>query len=122
MFLLRRRKSDISERMSAAYEALHVDDKGRKLNWCQNDEQRYRLCVLWAEQARDGYYQGMRESVSDMMLSEDRRYRHCDVEVRRSIGERKWSTSLKAKELIGLEQMYVRWASQYKAGPESRPR
>lgn len=118
--ILWRRRGNTHDRARAAEAALSVEDKGAKLNWCQTDDQRYRLCVLWAEQARDGYYQGLRESVADMMLSNDLRYKYVSIEVRRSIGERKWSISFKAQELIGLEQMYSRWASQYKAGPESR--
>lgn len=114
------RRAYLEDLYQAASMAIRVEDKGGKLNRCRNDDERYRLCVQWAEEARDGYYQGMRESVSDMMLSKDRRYKYMSVEARRKIGERKWSTCFKAKELIGIEQMYSRWASQYKAGPESR--
>lgn len=121
--ILWRRKQKAAEavaRALAAADALAAQDKGMKLNACADDDARYRLCVLWAEQARDSYYQGLRETIADMLLSTDRRYKHMPAEVRTAIGERKWGASLKAKEIIGLEQMYSRWASQYKAGPESR--
>lgn len=116
----RSRDASTGIRVDAALRELRKDDKGQMLNRCVDDDARYRMCVRWAEQSRDGYYQGLRESISDMLLSNDRRYRHMSVEVRTIIGERKWVCSLKAKGLIGLEQMYSRWASQYKAGPESR--
>ena len=92
-------------------------DKGAILNRCPNDVARRSLCLQWAGEARDAYYEGRRVAIEDMLLSKDRRYRHMSVEVRMKIGEMKWSKSLTCKEIVDLEQMYGRWASMYSGGP-----
>lgn len=99
---------------------LEDEDKGAALNRAADDAERYRLCIRWAEQARDDFYAGRRETIAAVVSSRNRKYRHYPYDVRVSIGERVWGNSLKAKEFVGLEQMYARWASQYAGGPESR--
>lgn len=113
-------KPDYAALDVAAQDILQQEDKGAILNRAANDDERYRLCVGWAERARDDFYAGRRATIAAVVASRDRKYRHYDYAVRAAIGERRWAISVQAKDLIGLEQMYSRWASQYKAGPESR--
>lgn len=119
-----RRKWQYDQYDQAVLDALdrlaEEKDKGQQLNACANDVERRSLCLQWAGQMRDAYYQGRRESIQDMLLSKEYRYRHMSPAVRMKIGEIKWSKSLRAKELIGMEQMYSRWAIQYAGGPGSK--
>lgn len=102
-------------------EAIRQDiDKGQLLSHADNDTERYRMCIRWAEEARDNFYAGRRETIARVVASRDLRYRQYGRDVRVSIGERLWGNSVKAREYVGLEQMYARWASQYATGPESR--
>lgn len=104
-----------------ALQALRAEDhKGVLLDRCRSDVGRRSLCLQWAGAARNAYYEGRRQSMADMILSTDRRYRHMDAATRAKIGELKWGKSLMAKELIGLEQMYSRWAVQYAGTVEEK--
>lgn len=116
----RLREPDYDTLDKQAQAILADEDKGAILNRAANNEERYKLCVKWAEQARDDFYAGRRETIAAVVSSRNRKYRHYPYAVRVSIGERIWGNSLKAKEFVGLEQMYSRWAAQYKAGPEHR--
>jgi hypothetical protein len=94
--------------------------KGQLLDDCANDVERRSLCLQWAGQARNAWFQGRRESIQDMLMSKDRRYKYMSVETRKKIGEIKWSKSIQAKELASVEQMYSRWAVQYAGGPGAK--
>lgn len=116
----RRQTGTLSLAIQEAYsEVKHKPDKGQILNACTTDVDRRSFCLQWAGEARDAYYQGRRESIQDLLLSRDPRYKYMDAETRMRIGEMKWGKSLQAKEIIGLEQMYSRWAIQYAGGPGS---
>lgn len=106
--------------MDALSALSREQDKGQRLNACKTDVDRRSLCLQWAGEMRDAYYQGRRESMEDMLRSKDRRYRYMSAETRMKIGEIKWSKSMQAKDLVGLEQMYSRWAVQYAGGPGER--
>ena len=116
----RRRKEFTTEQHAAMRQVRAEPHKGTLLDRCANDVDRRSLCLQWAGEARNAYYEGRRQSIEDMILSEDRRYRHMSMATREKIGEMKWSKSLMAKELQGLEQMYSRWAVQYAGGPGSK--
>lgn len=90
--------------------------KSHELDACESDAERYKLATGWASEARALWYRGQTEAITDMLLSEDIRYRYMSAEERRAIGLVKWSKSPVSKDLAGLEQMYSRWAQEFAAG------
>jgi len=112
-------RADLLARIEAAKEIERQVDRGQRLRQCANDVERRSLCLQWAGEERDKWYAGRRQTIIDMIMSEDRRYKHMGPETRAKIGEMKWGKSLQAKELAGTEQMYSRWAVQYAGGPGS---
>lgn len=121
-FLKRAARFNLDEEMLRldAEVVLRQEDKGQILDRLPNDEARYRMCVRWAEEARNKFYGERRLTIARIITSRSIQFRPYSGAAREKIGERIWGESLRAKELIGLEQMYGRWASVYKAGPESR--
>lgn len=120
-FSMRAKHEEYDQKVIDALDRLAEErDKGQQLNACRNHVERRSLCLQWAGQMRDAFYQGRRESMQDMLLSKDRRYRHMSPETRMKIGQMKWGKSMQAKELADLEQMYSRWAVQYAGGPGER--
>jgi hypothetical protein len=120
MFGLRRRRYQEMWNDTHADWILREEDKGQILNRLPDDAARYRACVRWAEEARDTFYRERRQTIAAIIMSRSIRYRQYSPEARAKIGDRVWGLSVRAKEIIGLEQMYGRWAAVYKAGPESR--
>lgn len=110
---LRRREPDYAALDAMASVILDTEDKGAILDKAPNDAHRYHLCVQWAEQARNDFYAGRRETIAAVVASRDGKYRQYPAEVRVAIGEQIWAKSAKAKDFIGLEQMYARWAVMY---------
>ena len=93
--------------------------RGEILDMLQDDEARYDQCLAWAEEERNKFYQGLRETIQDIVTSNSERYRDYGSAARRTIGEVRWSQTAKSKELAGNEQMYMRWAQSYKNSPRS---
>lgn len=87
--------------------------RGELLDACGSDSARARLCQSWAEQTRDSWFQGQRETIQDMIISHDRRYQHMNRKTRMAIGEMKWGKSGISKDIAAAEQMYLRWAALY---------
>lgn len=91
--------------------------RGQILDMLPDDNARYDQCLAWAEEERNKFYQGLRETILDVVESREERYRQYSPEARTRIGEQRWSNTSKSKELAGNEQMYMRWAQGYKNSP-----
>lgn len=87
-----------------------------------DDRARAIQCQEWAAQTRAKLFQGQREVIGDMLLSNDLRYRRMDAAVRTHIGKQKWNNSLLAMELLKMEEMYSRWAREYATFAQLRSR
>jgi hypothetical protein len=101
----------------AAYAATLRPTRGDILDRLPDDKARHDQCLAWAEEERNKFYQGLRESIQDVIWSDSERYRQYDGRARTTIGELRWTDSKKSKELAGSEQMYMRWAEGYKNSP-----
>lgn len=104
---------DIVARRTLAEALASAEHKGEILNRCKSDVERRSLCLQWASKARTDWYDGQRQQVVFVLLSDSPRYRDYPAKVRQSIGEQQWGKSVEAKSLADLEQMYCRWALMY---------
>lgn len=68
--------------------------KGEELNAIKHPYEKAMQCLRWAEEMRDAWYEGKIASGGG-----DAYYM--------------WKNSIEAKDFIGLEQMYSRWAAVY---------
>lgn len=100
-----------------AYARTWQPHRGEILDSLPDDEARYDQCLSWAEEERNKFYQGLRESIRDVLGSDSEQYRQYDGRARTMIGEQRWASCKKSKELAGTEQMYMRWAEGYKNSP-----
>jgi hypothetical protein len=119
MWFRKARGISLGERTRCITEAnqqMKVPHKGELLDRCQSNAERRKLCLEWAEQARNAWFNGNRESVINVLISKSPRYRDYPAAVRKSIGERQWGNSIQAKQLADAEQMYSRWAQHYAEG------
>jgi hypothetical protein len=108
----KRQKQDLQAR---AY--TWSPNRGQVLDSLPDDDARYDQCLAWAEEERNKFYQGLHETVQDVVTSTSDRYRPYSPETRKHIGQLRWGSSSKSKELAGAEQMYMRWATGYKNSP-----
>lgn len=120
MFGWGRRRREREDRYLVAETVIQEDDKGQILDRLPSDDDRYRACMRWAAEARNKFYEERRLMIAATVLSTDRRYRQYSARARAVIGDQLWSRSVRSKDLASLEQMYSRWASAYKSGPESK--
>jgi hypothetical protein len=100
-----------------AYSRTYAPTRGDILDALPDDNARFDQCMSWAEEERNKFYQGLRESIRDILGSDSDQFAQYDGRARTRIGEQRWSNSRKSKELAGNEQMYMRWAEGYKHSP-----
>lgn len=72
---------------------------------------RAEYCYDKMHKLRTKYYQKQREYEALAVVSNDHTVKGQSVEARRLIGRQRWSNTVEAQEMIGLEQMWSRWAS-----------
>lgn len=71
--------------------------KGEELDAIKHPYNKGVQCLKWAEACRDRWYE-----------------EKLDAGLHRGVnGEFEWSKSVMARDLVGLEQMYHRWATTY---------
>lgn len=99
---------------------LHI---GLVLDSLPDDAARAAQCRKWQAAARNKFFQGQAETVSDILLSREERYQGMGVAARTVTGQRRWAGMTVAKEFIGEEEMFGRWAVMYSlAAMEGRAR
>lgn len=109
----KRKSQQVPRYVEEAWEQLRKDHNGKVLDSLPTNADRARQCLTWCSEQRNRFYQGRNETIADMLLSQDLRYRHMTEAERRAVGDMKWGSSKQAKEIVGMEQMYARWASMY---------
>jgi hypothetical protein len=72
---------------------------------------RAEYCYDKMHKLRSKFYQKQREYEALAVMAQDHTVKGQPVEARRLIGRQRWSATEEAKEMIGLEQMWSRWAS-----------
>lgn len=72
---------------------------------------RAEYCYAKMHKLRKAYYQKQREHEALAMISGDNTLKGQSDEARKLVGRQRWGSSLEAQEMIGLEQMWSRWAS-----------
>jgi hypothetical protein len=116
MFGRRKRELQGQQLEEILFEVSGKPHKGELLDACKTDVERRSLCLQWAGELRTQWYDGLREHVTSILLSDNLRYKQYPPPVRRKIAEQQWSRSAQARDLAATEQMYSRWAQQYSGG------
>lgn len=111
---LRRKKRDEYLLMAKLAEEMSKPDRPQLLAACANDSERATLCMEWAEESRAEWFQGRKEAISDLLLSRNERYRDYSPSARVAIAKQGWMNSPTAKSIVSDEQMFTRWADNYK--------
>jgi hypothetical protein len=90
---------------------------GEILDLLPDNQARALRCLQEAEKCRNGFFYGKQNTIDEMMSLPTRilriRYGNYSKEARRKIAMKLWTSSTIAKELIGDEQMFARWAVMY---------
>jgi len=78
-----------------------------------SDRARAQYCIGRAEKLRDEYYELQAASVAYVRHSKSHQFDFLNDRARVLTGEKRWSESTKAKEILSDQKMFERWANMY---------
>lgn len=99
--------------LASAQREARPGHHGEVLNLLSSDYARYQYCRAMAEKYRKQWWDGKLESVAAARIDPTLRTQKHSPEKVDQIGEQRWSRTVEAKDLAGLEQMWWRWAEGY---------
>lgn len=103
----------VAELHAEAQRVLATKPKSMLLAELPNDAARAAQCRRWAIELLNQFFQGQAETITDVLLSREMRYRGMSAAARRIVGVRRWSTSGMARDLMADSEMFARWAVMY---------
>lgn len=83
---------------------------GEELDAMSTHRERAKFCYAKVKSLRNRYYERMAHYQQMAVESVDNTVRRESVAVRKQIGASRWGGTVEAKDLIGQEQMWTRWA------------
>jgi hypothetical protein len=103
-------RSDPAGLVAASTQALVKLHPGLILDALPDDAARAAQCRTWHVNARNKFFQGQAETISDVLLSHEERYQDMGIQARTITAQRRWAGMTIAREFISEEEMFGRWA------------